>query len=204
MQGTEAEHGKEAPPRRPLHARPRPSLRDCNVVVTTRQGRRRDAQRSLVSLGDVRTSGYRSVLLMRAGDRERFLEALREHLENDPELAASLSRAVPAEVCFTFGTPTQLEEKLREVLIPWASRIAGQRFHVRFHRRGFKQQLSSHEEERRLADFLFESLAAQGQSASVDFTDPDCVVYVDTVGPWAGVSTWSREARRRYPFLRVD
>ncbi len=36
------------------------------------------------------------------------------------------------------------------------------------------------------------------------FEDPDALVAIETVGQRAGVSVWTREELRRYPFIRVD
>lgn len=188
----------------PGFRRPRPRFKDCNVVVTTQEGTQRQVQRTLAGLGEVRSSGYRGVILLKVDDRRRFLEELKAQLEADATFAASLSHAVPAEVHATFATREQLEDRLHEALLSWLPRIAGRRFYVRFRRRGYQLRLSSHEEERRLADVLFEGLAAGGQSAEVDFHDPDEVIYVETVGSWVGASAWSREERERYPFVRVS
>jgi tRNA(Ser,Leu) C12 N-acetylase TAN1 len=47
-------------------------------------------------------------------------------------------------------------------------------------------------------------LAAAGTPGSISFDDPDAIVAIESVGQRAGVSLWTREDLRRYPFLRLD
>lgn len=82
--------------------------------------------------------------------------------------------------------------------------MAGKTFHVRLHRRGFKGQLSTPEEERFLDDTLLDALKRAGTPGSLAFDDPDAVIQIETVGNRAGISLWSREELGRFPFLRAD
>jgi tRNA(Ser,Leu) C12 N-acetylase TAN1 len=40
--------------------------------------------------------------------------------------------------------------------------------------------------------------------ASIDFQDPDAILAVETVGQRGGLSLWTREQLRTYPFLGLD
>jgi len=82
--------------------------------------------------------------------------------------------------------------------------VAGQDFHVRMHRRGFKGRLSTMEVEQLLDDLLQDLTQRLGRPARVSFSDPEVVVAVETVGTRAGVSVWRKEQRHNYPFLRLD
>jgi tRNA(Ser,Leu) C12 N-acetylase TAN1 len=81
-------------------------------------------------------------------------------------------------------------------------RSARRYFHVRIHRRGFKGRLSSHAEERGLADALLEAAGASGAPARISFEDPDLVVAIETVGSQAGVALLTRDDLARHPLLR--
>jgi tRNA(Ser,Leu) C12 N-acetylase TAN1 len=72
---------------------------------------------------------------------------------------------------------------------------------VRLHRRGFKGVLSTPHEERFLDEAL---LSALGVGGRISFTDPDAVIQIETIGGRAGMSLWTREELRQYPFLGTD
>ncbi len=69
------------------------------------------------------------------------------------------------------------------------------------HRRGFKGTLHSHREEQLLGGYLMDELEARAMPATIRFEDPDAVIAVDTVDQRAGMSLWTREQLRRFPFL---
>jgi hypothetical protein len=60
------------------------------------------------------------------------------------------------------------------------------------------------EEERFLDDFILAALEQAGSPGHITFEDPDAVIVVETVGQRAGLSLWTREELRRYPFLHPD
>jgi tRNA(Ser,Leu) C12 N-acetylase TAN1 len=180
-------------------------VHDWNVVAVVRgQGVRR-GRAILREFGDIAWSDYLNVLVMRVDDIATLLEGLTERIEADPAiLGEALSRLVPAEETFSFQTPEEFEAKARSVVLRWVPRLAGQAFHVRLHRRGFKGRLSSPDEERFLDHVLLESLDAAGTPGSITFDDPDAIIVVETISNRAGLSLWTREQLRRYPFLRLD
>lgn len=177
---------------------------DWNLVATTREHRFLRARRTLKELGDVHRTPYHNVLVMKVGDVGQFLDALRARLEVHPEEAASIGRVVPATRTVAFDTPEQLVEEARKIVAEWAPRLAGKRFHVRIHRRGFGGRLSTLDVERSLDDAVLEQLAAAGASAKLGFDDPDAIIAVETVGGRAGLSLWERHELARYPFLHLD
>ena len=64
--------------------------------------------------------------------------------------------------------------------------------------------LSSQPEERLLDEALLAALAEAGTPGRINFDDPDNVIQIETVGGRAGLSLWTREDRRRFPFLGSD
>jgi tRNA(Ser,Leu) C12 N-acetylase TAN1 len=177
---------------------------EWNVVVTAREQRYRQAHRFLQPLGEVAGSDFYNVLLLRVDAPQQFLEQLSLELAAEPGGAAALARVVPVSETFVFQSPSQFEQLAGERALRWLPKLAGSRFYVRMHRRGFKGRLSSQQEERFLDHRLLEALATQGHGGQIDFSNPDWVLALETVGQRAGMSLWSREQRQRYPLLRLD
>jgi tRNA(Ser,Leu) C12 N-acetylase TAN1 len=84
--------------------------------------------------------------------------------------------------------------------------MPGGSFHARLHRRrgDAPVKLSTQAEERYLDDTILERLRELGQPGRLDFQDPDYVIGIETVGERAGMSLWSRDDLKRFPFLRID
>lgn len=178
---------------------------DWNVVVTVDQGFER-AEEELGALGAVSRTEYYNVLVMEVEDREAFLEELEDLGRLMPDfLGECLARVEPAQHVFSFQSAEEFEEKATEVMRALAPDLAGRSFHVRMHRRGFGDELSSGEEERELAGVVYDTLEEAGSAEpSVTFDDPDAVVAVETVSNRAGISLWTREDLERHPILNPD
>lgn len=175
---------------------------DWNVVVTTHDDGFERAERELRDLGEVRRTEFFNVLVMRVEDTDAFLREVSERGTLIPDLMErGLSRVAPADRTVSFQSAGEFEERAAETVRSLAGALAGCSFYVRVHRRGFGGSLSSHEQERSLAEAIFGVLEERGATAEVDFDDPDAVVAVEIVGPRAGLSVWTREELRRYPFL---
>ena len=179
-------------------------MRDWNVVISLHAGRFHQALQRLRQLGSVNRTDFFNVLVMRVDDIERFLETLQLHMAEDPQLVASVARVAPLTQTFNFQTVEAFETQAREAILKWTPDLAGKRFHIRMHRRGFKGRLDSHDEERALADALLEKLKTTGRPGRIAFEDPDAIVAVETVGPRAGMSLWTRADMQHYPFLGLD
>lgn len=177
---------------------------DWNVVVTTHEHRYRHARAFLAPMGELRDTDFYNVLVMRVEEPLAFLARLERHLEAFPEARPTLARVLPVTETFNYQTPEEFERKATGVVRGWLAQLAGTRFHVRMHRRGFKGKLSSLEEEHFLDHFVIEELAKQGQEASIAFEDPDWILALDTVSQRAGLSLWSRETLQRFPLLKLD
>lgn len=175
---------------------------EWNVVVTTRGEGFEQAEAELGDLGAVSRTDFFNVLVMDVDDPDAFVRRLADRARLIPDLMErTLSRVTPARRCFDFRSAEEFEERASRVAREIAPDLAGKSFYVRVHRRGFQDTLSSHEEERLIAEAVFEELEKEGLDAEVDFDDPDAVLAVETVGPRAGVAVWSREDLEAYPFL---
>ena len=179
-------------------------MHDWNVVITVQDEGYNAARKLLERFGQVSRTDYFNILLMQIADTRQFLEALREEGERDPKSVSPLARVMPVIQTFTFQTPVEFEEKARQAVCAWLPTLAGKSFHLRMHRRGFKGKLSSMEEERFLDTYLLEALELAGSKGRIAFDDPDAIIALETLGPRAGLSLWTREDLQRYPLLHLD
>ncbi len=177
-------------------------MRDWNVVASVRDRNFTRARHLLEQFGPVATTDFYNVLVARVDDVAAFLDRFAKLVETVPEVLDWIARLVPCAETFTFQTPEAFEERARDVVLRWTSRLASKSFHVRLHRRGFKGALKSQEEERFLDEALLAALEQAGTPGRIDFENPDAVIDVETVGNRAGLSFWTRDELERYPFLR--
>jgi tRNA(Ser,Leu) C12 N-acetylase TAN1 len=180
---------------------------DWNVVVTVYDWRGlRSARRFLSRFGEVARTEFHNVLVLRVADVVEFLEAISTATKHDVSMRNDISRIMPAQATFAFETTAEFEEKARAIVCRWAGCIAGGSFHVRLHRRRGDSpvKLSGQAQERYLDDSMLQRLRELGQPGRIDFEDPDYVIDIETVGERAGMSLWSRDDLKRFPFLRVD
>ncbi|MGX2038681.1 hypothetical protein ACWJKU_00895 [Methylocaldum sp. MU1018] len=180
-------------------------MHDWNVVVSVFEHGFRRACDLLEPIASVRKTDYFNVLVMKVDDAEGFLRILKDWSAKEPEIFTQcISRAIPLTVLFGFQTPAEFEAKAREAAVRWLPELSGARFHARMHRRGFAGRLSSQNEERFLDEFLLGKLNETGTSGWIDFRDPDAILAVETVGQRGGLSLWTREQLRTYPFLGLN
>lgn len=175
-----------------------------NVVVSVREHSYRAARKLLRQYGAIDRTDYYNVLALKVDDVNQFLEALRQAGEANPNALACLARVIPATRTFQFQTVEEFEARAKDAAADFVPQLAGKRFYVRMHRRGFHGALSSQHEEQFLDHFLLESLMQLGSPGQISFADPDAVLAVETISQWAGLSLWTREEQQRYPFLRFD
>ena len=180
------------------------TMRDWNVVVTVNEGGFVQAIRFLEKLGEIAKTDYYNVLVMKSDDIPGLLDELVRQISEEPEIASFLSRIAPLTHTFHFQSPEEFEGKAREIVLNWATVLAGKSFHARMHRRGFKGRISSQEAEQFLDGVLLESLEKANTPAHVTFDDPDFIIAIETLGPRAGISLWTRKDLARYSFLRLD
>lgn len=179
-------------------------MRDWNVVVSVYEHGYAPARRFLKDFGTLARTDFHNVFTMKVEDVSDFIERLRTAFEHDPALRQHIARVVPVTERFTFQSAEEFEAKARAAAERFLPALSGLAFHVRMHRRGFRKELSSQDEERRLDHYLLERLEAMGAPGRIRFDDPDAILAIETIGPWAGLSLWKREDLQRYPFIRVD
>jgi tRNA(Ser,Leu) C12 N-acetylase TAN1 len=179
-------------------------MQDWNVVVTIHEGHFHQAVQFLERFGSISRTNYFNVLVMKVPDIGLLLQGVAQAIEASPILERVISRLMPASMTFNYQAPAEFESKATQAVEPWVPQLAGSRFHVRMHRRGFKERLSSQNEERFLDHFLMAKLDEQGVPGSIDFEDPDFIIDIETVDQRAGVSLWTREQRLHFPFLKLD
>ncbi|WP_455365308.1 hypothetical protein [Kaarinaea lacus] len=176
-----------------------------NVVVTVQEHGFKQAREFLHEFGKINKTEYFNVLVMQVEDISEFLEAIRTAISIHTKILDAIARIMPVTDTFTFQTPEEFEEKAQRVVASWEAKLAGKRFHVRMHRRGFKGRMSSQIEERFLDSVIMKSLVQNCEApAIIDFDDPDYIIAVETAGQAAGLALWSREQLQRYPFLKID
>jgi tRNA(Ser,Leu) C12 N-acetylase TAN1 len=179
-------------------------MQDWNVVVSIYQAGYRRALRALRKLGFVERSPYYNVLLMRAEDPITLLEAIEERTKEVPALYDAISRVAPAMRSFEFQSANEFWNKAKSIILEWSPQLAGQSFHVRFHRRGTAFDLPTPDVERFLDDALLEAMRQAGAPGAVSFSNPDAVIAIDTIDDRAGLGLWSREDLTRHRLLRPD
>ncbi len=180
------------------------AVQEWNVVISVNEHGYKRAYDVFRGFGEVRRTEFFNVLHMRAEDVQGMLDALRERRMQDPDSLSFLSRLVPVSHAFIFNSAEEFDAKAKDVVRGWTPRLAGKSFHVRIHRRGFKGRLSSPDEERILDAFLLEELEKSNTPGRIDFNHSDAVIAIETIGTWAGMSLWTREDMKKYPFIRVD
>jgi len=174
------------------------------VVATTKPAEFTRARQLLQRFGTVERTNFYNVLLVIVDDIDRFMIAYLERMAEDPRLQACVSSLLPMRKSFTFSELADFEEQAKATAIGFADQLEGMAFHVRIHRRGHRQEMSSLVEEKFLDGHLLEELERRGRPGRISFDDPDAILDVETVGDLAGMALWTREDLLRLPFLKTD
>lgn len=179
-------------------------MRDWNVIATAADGKFAQALRFLGQFGPVEKTPFYNVIMMRADHVPDLMEVLVNEWQTGEGRLPILNRVLPVTYTFTFQDPRVFERKSADSMLNWAPQLAGKGFHVRMHRRGFKDRLRSVEQEKFLNKTIVEATHRAGHPSYVTFEDPDAIVAVETIGTEAGMSLWFREDLARYPFLGIE
>lgn len=179
-------------------------MKEWNVVVTVHEDGYSQARKLLEQFGEVAKTGFFNILVMRAAEPDRLLGSLEELARREPDALLPLARVMPVTQTFSFQSPQEFEAKTCQAVSGWIPQLSDKGFHVRMHRRGFKGKLSSMEEEHFLDHYLLEALERAGTPGRITFDDPDAIIALETIGPQAGLSLWTREDLRRHPLLHLD
>jgi len=179
-------------------------MQEWNVVINLNERMPRMAYRKLEFFGPIKRTGFFNVLLMKVDDLPGMLETMKKWTLEDPQSLSFLSRVIPAARTFVFQSAEEFEARAKETVLQWVPALAGKGFHVRMRRRGFKGKLSSLDEEHFLDKALLDATKKTGAQGHITFDNPDAIISVETIGPWAGLSVWGREDLQRYPFIKLD
>ena len=179
-------------------------MSNWNIVATTVEGKYHQALAFLVQFGTVKPTAYYNVVMLLAHDVQGLMTTLADEWEAQGGRLLLLQRVVPMTHTFNFSDREGFGTRAAAVALTWAPRLAGKSFHVRMHRRGFREHLRSVEEEQLLNAVIVEATTQAGQAAGVSYDDPDAIVAVETIGSHAGMSLWFREDLQRYPFLHIQ
>jgi len=178
---------------------------EWNVIISVSGEGYQPARQLLQEYGKTHATDYFNVIAMRVENIDEFLEQMRGLYTMKQPALQNIGRIIPVTQRFNFQSPEEFETRARDVVSQWLEDLAGRRFYVRMHRRGFKGRLSSVEEERFLDAYIIEQLATQGMAtAQVSFETMQRVIAVETLGQQAGMSLWSDVQLRHYPFLKLD
>lgn len=174
------------------------------VVATTRPGEYTRARQLLERFGTVERTEFYNVLLVTVDDIDRFIAAYVERLAEDPRLEDCIASLLPMRNSFTFGNLTEFEEKAKAAALGFSDQLEGLAFHVRIHRRGHRDEISSMVEEKFLDGHLLAELERRGRPGRITFDDPDAILDVEVTGDLAGMALWTRDDLLRLPFLKTD
>ncbi len=179
-------------------------MSNWNIVATTAEGKYNQALSFLVQFGTVKPTAYYNVVMLQVRDVPGFMAALAAEWETRGRRLALLQRVVPMTHTFNFSDRIAFGRRATEIVLAWVPQLVGKTFHVRMHRRGFKEQMNSEQEEQLLNTVIVEATTQAGRSAIVSYDDPDAVAAVETIGSHAGLSLWFREDLQRFPFLKLN
>jgi tRNA(Ser,Leu) C12 N-acetylase TAN1 len=179
-------------------------MKSWNVIVSIYQDGFKRALHALRALGSVERSPYHNVLVMTVEDPIALLDAIEKLTKEKPALYDAISRVAPAMRSFEFQSAEEFLETTKSIILEWLPQLAGQSFHVRFHRRGSTHDLRTPDVERFIDDALLEALRGAGTPGAVSFSDPDAVIAIDTIDDRAGVGLWRRVDLTRHRLLRPD
>jgi hypothetical protein len=179
-------------------------MKDWNVVATARERQFDRVVQLLKPMGQLEKTHFFDVVVLKVDDAREFLERLHERLAEEPEIGVWLGHVAPCTEDFTFQTPEEFDDLAKLTVRTFVPQLAGQRFHVRMHRRGFKDRLHATAEEQALDGALLEALQEARTPGEITFDDPDAILSVETVDARAGMALWTREDLQRYPLLHPD
>jgi len=174
-----------------------------NVVAVARHGHFREALQLLARFGPVSQTRFHDVVTMRVAGPRRLLDELGEALARDEHARTVIARVLPLEYTFVFGSADEFERAVAAIVTELADELAGSTFHVRVHRRGGDFPLDAADEEAFVGEIVLQALEQAGAAARVGFENPDAVIDIETLEGEGGMSLWTADDLRDYPFLRV-
>lgn len=176
---------------------------DWNVLVDVREHCFSSTYLLLEKFGTVYQSDFENILLMKIDDTARFLAYLNSRIEKEPSIANLFNRVVPVTKTFSFQSQSEFKTKAKEVVLEWLPILEGKQFYVRMHRKGMKDCIDRHKEETFLDLVILQELERIGKPGLIGGIDPDVIVVVETISNQAGMSYWTSQDLKRYPWLKL-
>lgn len=174
-----------------------------NIVATMAgSGRYRHMLEDLAPFGEFRRTEFQGVALGQVADPLTLLETIRRERERKFYAFQDLGRIIPVECSFVFEVDG-FTDQLKEIFSAFFERLCGKSFFVLLERRGHQGEIISPQLERQMDAFILGGLENKGSTGRIDFSDPDVIVAVETVGDRFGVGLITRELMTRYSFVRV-
>ncbi|MEM7595422.1 MAG: hypothetical protein AAF383_28650 [Cyanobacteria bacterium P01_A01_bin.83] len=177
---------------------------DSNVIIHVHEHSFSRAYLLFEKFGKVYQSDFEDILLMKVESIPDFLAAFNARISEDPSLEVVASRIVPVTSTFSFQSSAEFEIKAKQVVLEWLPMLAGKKFYVRMHRKGFKDRIDRQAEETFLDLVILQELEKIGKPGVIGGIDPDVVIAVETISQQAGLSSWTRQDLQKYPWLKLD
>jgi hypothetical protein len=102
-------------------------MKDWNVVVSVNEKGFSQAVNILKEFGPISKTEFFNVLVMKVEDIVGMCDALKKRLEDDPSFLSFLSRLIPVTKSFTFLSPDEFEQKVKETISEWGPQTGGKR-----------------------------------------------------------------------------
>jgi tRNA(Ser,Leu) C12 N-acetylase TAN1 len=180
-------------------ARPAPAW---NVVVVAREKHFQEARHLLGRFGSVARTRFYNIITMRVADPCRLLDELGRAFATEERTRNMLSRVLPLQQTFGFRTLHEFERAVAAIAAGWVDELADSTFHVRLHQRGGDVRMDATDEVAFVGEIILQALEGEGATARVTFDDPDLVIDIELLDDEGGMSLWTRDDLRDYPFLR--
>jgi hypothetical protein len=102
-------------------------MKDWNIVVSVNEKGFNQAVNILKEFGPISKTEFFNVLVMKVEDIAGMCDTLKKRLEDDPSFLSFLSRLIPVTKSFTFLSPDEFEQKVKETISEWGPQTGGKR-----------------------------------------------------------------------------
>ena len=178
---------------------------DWNVILIAKAGRHEAAQSTMQRFGRVERSMIGNVLTATIDDPSAFSAQFAALYDNDPAVRGAIEGAVPLEHTFDFDGEEDFAEKVATVVSEnWQETLAGKRFQFRTHRRGLVSEVPRKPDPGEAMDDIVDEFGVVGAPLEYDYVTCDFVITLETLHRRAGLSLWTYDDFKRYPFLDFE
>lgn len=174
-----------------------------NILITVKGEGMRQAKKALQYYGKIEPSHYSDVLKLKVTNMNAFLDDFNVLYRSKSFLQDCISGVQPLMETFYFDTKENFEKKVKAILKKWLTRLNGKSFYVCLNCKGQEDLIHPASEEQYLDHYVINLLELQKGTAYENFDDPDYVIDIETLDRNAGISIWSREDLKSYPFIHT-